>query len=96
MTQQATVIALMTICSCLGACKNTATFLCSSQLSRNEFYDPISMIRHFAITKARLHHNGPTLILGNQSVYWTDNSIELPLVIYKSKDVLYFDNRRKV
>jgi hypothetical protein len=34
--------------------------------------------------------------LGNQSVYWTDNNIELPLVIYKSKDVLYFDNRRKV
>jgi hypothetical protein len=33
--------------------------------------------------------------LGNQSIYWTDNSTEVPLVIYKDKNVLHFDNRRK-
>jgi hypothetical protein len=33
--------------------------------------------------------------LGNSSVYWTDNSIEVPLVIYSDKGVIYFDNRRK-
>lgn len=33
--------------------------------------------------------------LGNQNIYWTDNSTEVPLVIYTDKNVLYFDNRRK-
>jgi hypothetical protein len=33
--------------------------------------------------------------LGNQNVYWTDNSTEVPLVIYIDKSILHFDNRRK-
>ncbi len=33
--------------------------------------------------------------LGNQNIYWTDNSTEVPFVIYIDKNVLHFDNRRK-
>lgn len=32
---------------------------------------------------------------GNRSVFWTYNSIEVPLIIYSDKGVIYFDNRRK-
>ena len=32
---------------------------------------------------------------GNRSVYWSDNSTEVPLVIYYDKGVIHFDNRRK-
>jgi hypothetical protein len=33
--------------------------------------------------------------LGNQSVYWSYNSIEVPLIIYSDKGEIHFDNRRK-
>jgi hypothetical protein len=32
---------------------------------------------------------------GNRSVFWTYNSVEVPLVLYSDKGVVYFDNRRK-
>ncbi len=32
---------------------------------------------------------------GNRWTYWTDNSIEIPLIIYFDKGAIYFDNRRK-
>lgn len=33
--------------------------------------------------------------LGSRSTYWTDNSIEVPLIIYSDKNAIHFDNRRK-
>lgn len=32
---------------------------------------------------------------GNRSVYWSDDSIEVPLIIYSDKGIVHFDNRRK-
>jgi hypothetical protein len=32
---------------------------------------------------------------GNRTVFWSDNSTEVPLIIYSDNGVIYFDNRRK-
>ena len=32
---------------------------------------------------------------GNRTDYWSDNSTEVPLIIYYDKNVIHFDNRRK-
>lgn len=32
---------------------------------------------------------------GNRTVYWSDYSIEVPLIIYSDKGLVHFDNRRK-
>lgn len=32
--------------------------------------------------------------IGNRSTLWSDNNIEVPLVIYSDKNKIYWDNRR--